>query len=679
MQNYTNDLIHETSPYLLQHAHNPVHWKPWNKTTLALAKKENKLLLISVGYSACHWCHVMEHESFEDTAVAAIMNKNFISIKVDREERPDVDGVYMEAVQLITGQGGWPLNVIALPDGRPVWGGTYFTKTAWTNALQKIAELYQKKPQKIEEYAIHLSQGIQGANQIQKNNNVKQFTKQHLDQAVLTWQKKIDFEFGGTHRPPKFPLPNNYEFLWRYAVQTNNVEMLNYVNTTLTKMALGGIFDQIGGGFSRYSVDKKWHIPHFEKMLYDNGQLVSLYSNVYSATKNILYKETVENILQFVERELTTTEGAFYAALDADSKNEHNHLKEGAFYVWHITTLKACLKDEFNLFSKYYNVNDYGYWENDMYHLIRKVTDATFAAQEKISEKKLREKVKLWKDILFKERLKRKPPRLDDKVLTSWNALMLKGYIDAYRVFNNSQYLEIALKNATFIKQKMLQKEGNLLHTYKNGKSTINAYLEDYATTIDAFISLYEVTLDESWLTTAKKLVEYVYQYFFDKNSGLFFFTSSIDDALITRKIDVDDNVIPSSNSIMARNLFKLSHYYANQEYLATAQQMLHTVKPNISLYPSAYSNWLQLEADLVGTYYEIAISGKDALTKTKEINAHYLPNKLIAGSIKKSTIPLMKGREAGNKTLIYVCVNNTCQLPESNIDKALQFINLKL
>ncbi|MBG7630462.1 MAG: thioredoxin domain-containing protein, partial [Bacteroidetes bacterium] len=575
---FTNDLIKETSPYLLQHAHNPVDWKAWNDETLELAKKENKLILISIGYSSCHWCHVMEHESFENDSVAAVMNENFINIKVDREERPDIDQVYMNAVQLMTGRGGWPLNCIALPDGRPIWGGTYFPKENWISALQQLSKMYQEKPEDMISYAEKLTEGIKNSDLVTLNKDEINFTVSNLDSAVAEWEQNMDVDLGGRKGAPKFPMPSNYEFLLRYGFQSNNSSIQEYVNTTLTKMAFGGIYDQIGGGFSRYSVDKKWHVPHFEKMLYDNGQLISLYSKAYQATKNELYKKTVYQTLEFIERELTTEEGAFYSSLDADSKNAKGELEEGAFYVWTSLALQSILKDDYKLFSDYYNINHYGYWEHDNYVLIRKNEDTEIAEKHAISVKELEAKVTEWQKTLLKERDKKDRPRLDDKSLTSWNALMLKGYIDAYTTFNEPHFLEVALKNAQFINTKQLQESGNLNHTYKNGKSSINGYLEDYATVIDAYIVLYEATLNDLWLNTAKQLTDYTFDHFFDVERSMFYFTSDEDTDLITRKMEIEDNVIPASNSIMAKNLFKLSHYYSNNYYLKVSKQMLHNV-----------------------------------------------------------------------------------------------------
>ena len=672
---YTNDLINETSPYLLQHAHNPVNWNPWNPKTLAKAKSEKKLILISVGYAACHWCHVMEHESFEDSLVAQVMNKNFINIKVDREERPDVDQVYMSAVQLMTGSGGWPLNVIALPDGRPVWGGTYFKKEQWMDALEQISKLYVEKPEKLYEYADKLEEGIKALDVVTLNTDEPVFEKSYIDDALKNWSKHFDNNFGGMNRAPKFMMPNNYHFLLRYAYQTNDKKLQDYVNLTLTKMAYGGVFDQIGGGFSRYSVDMKWHVPHFEKMLYDNGQLVSLYADAYLITKNQLYKNIVTETLEYIKRDMTTENGAFYSSLDASSKTPEGEIEEGAFYVWKKEELKSVLKEEFKLFSDYYNINNYGFWEHDNYVLIRKDDDASIIKKHNISIETLNEKKNQWKTMLLKERNKRTKPGLDDKTLTSWNAIMLKGYVDAYRVFGNDDYLASAEKNANFIINNMLREDGGLDHNYKNGKSNINGYLEDYSATIDAFLTLYEITLNETWLNTARDLANYTFDHFFDEKSKMFYFTSNEDESLVSRSIEYRDNVIPASNSIMAKNLFKLSHYFENEHYSKTAMSMLNNVKPEMLEYPSGYSNWFDLMLNYAQPYYEVAIVGADAKQKITELNKTYLPNKLIAASTSENNMPLLENRYNPDKTYIYVCVNKACKLPVTEVNDAIKFL----
>ena len=675
----SNALIHETSPYLLQHAYNPVHWNPWNENVLQKARDKNKLLLISVGYAACHWCHVMEHESFEDAEVAEMMNSHFINIKVDREERPDIDQVYMNAIQIMTGSGGWPMNVIALPDGRPFWGGTYFRKDQWINALQQIATLYQESPEKIIEYADRLEMGIKRLDEIIPNTQEPIFKKEELSEAVHEWSTHFDHKRGGLNRAPKFMMPNNYHFLMRYAHQSANEELMSYVKFTLKKMAYGGVYDQIGGGFSRYSVDAKWHVPHFEKMLYDNAQLVSLYADAYSIYKDDLYKNVVYETLEFVNRELTGTEGNFYSSLDADSLNEKGDSEEGAYYVWKESALQSLLNDDFDIFKSYYNINDYGYWEHENYVLIRNNSEEEIAAKFEISPAELKNKVAHWKKILLKERDKRKRPGLDDKTLTSWNALMLKAYVNAYQSFEEHSFLDIALKNGYFIVKNVLHSDGRLDHNYKAGKSTINAYLEDYATVIDAFMHLYEATIDEQWLSLSKKLTDYCFNHFFDTKSKMFFFTSDIDPALISRSIEKYDNVIPASNSILAKSLFKLSHYYGDKKYLDTAIQMLNTIRKDIPDYPSGHSNWMDLMLDIIGGYYEIAILGEKAKEKLRNLNALYLPNKLIAGSNKNSTMHLLKERFVANETLIYVCKNNTCQLPVKTTEEAMNLIKTSL
>lgn len=672
---HTNELINETSPYLLQHAHNPIHWKAWNDSTLAEAKDKNRLIIISVGYAACHWCHVMEHESFENMEVAQVMNDNYINIKVDREERPDIDQVYMNAVQLLTGSGGWPLNVVALPDGRPVWGGTYFRKEQWINTLNQIANLYSSNPKKLYEYAEQLEAGIKSLDIVNLNTNEIKFEKSTIDNAINTWSKHFDYEKGGTNRAPKFMMPNNLHFLLREAYQNNHLQLQQYVNITLTKIAYGGVFDHVGGGFSRYSVDDKWHVPHFEKMLSDNAQLVSLYSDAYLATKNTLYKEVVYGTIDFIERELTNNDGTFFSSLDADSINKKGKLEEGAFYVWTKEELKGLLGDDFQLFSNYYSINDYGFWEHNNYVLIRKDSEEAIIKKHNITPGYLKEKINYWKSVLLKEREKRDRPRLDDKILTSWNALMTKGYADAYRVFNEERFLKAALKNAQFIITTQSKEDGGLNHSYKEGKSTINGYLEDYATTIDALIAIYENTLEEKWLQHARNLINYTLDNFFDEKSNMFFFTSNQDTALVSRTIEYRDNVIPASNSIMAINLFKLSQYYSNASYEKTAMTMLNNMLPELEKYPSAFSNWLDLMLNYTNNYYEVAIVGENAKEKLIALNKTYIPNKLIAGSNLENDLPLLKGRYSEDKTRIYVCVNKACKFPVVEVDKAIDLM----
>ena len=672
----SNNLINETSPYLLQHAYNPVDWNPWNSKYLEKAKKENKLVVISVGYSACHWCHVMERESFEDTLVAKLMNEKYVSIKVDREERPDVDNVYMNAVQLMTGSGGWPLNVVTLPDGRPIWGGTYFSKDQWINALDQISKLYEKDPGRLISYADQLEEGVKSLDIIELNKSKANFNLDIMKEYLNNWSKKFDLEYGGLAGMPKFMMPNNLHFLLKYSYQTNNTEIQDFVNLTLKKMAFGGVYDQIGGGFSRYSVDNKWHIPHFEKMLYDNAQLVSLYSDAYKATKNELYKKVVYKTIDFVNSELKDESGGYYSSLDADSKTINGALEEGAFYVWTEKELKITLKDDYTVFSNYYNINPYGYWEDDKYVLIRREDAQKIATIYNLSVLELEQIIKKCNSKLIKVRNKRGKPRLDDKILTSWNGLMIKGFVDSYKAFNKPEFLNSAIDNAEFIVKNLYSEDGQLLRNYKNGKSNINGYLEDYSAIISGFLSLHEVTLDEKWLKYSKQLTEYVYKHFYNEKTKMFYFTSDLDEKLLSRTVEFRDDVIPSSNSIMANNLFLLSHYFDNQDYLETAIKMLNNVSPEIDPYPNGFSNWLDLMLKISDSFYEVAIVGEDAVSKTIEINKSFKPNKLIIGSLNDSDLPLLKNRYVNNDTFIYVCVKKACKLPVKTSEEALDLLN---
>lgn len=668
---HTNSLINETSPYLLQHAHNPVDWYAWNEESLKKAKDEDKLILVSIGYSACHWCHVMEHESFEDSSVAAYMNEHFINIKVDREERPDVDQVYMNAVQLMTGSGGWPLNCFALPDGRPIFGGTYFPKDQWMDVMGKVSGIWKDQREQAFTYAENLTQGVMQSELIEKNTSEAAFKIEALDELWSKWEGLIDLKEGGPNRAPKFPIPNNFLYLQRYGQQTENQSVLDYVDLTLTKMALGGIYDQADGGFARYSTDAKWKVPHFEKMMYDNGQLVSLYSEAYQRTKNPLYQQTVEQTLTWIAREMTTEKGAFYSALDADSDGE-----EGKYYVWKKDEFDALLGDDSRLMRDYFNVNAKGLWEHGNHILLRDESDESFASKHELSVEELRKKVDSAREKLFKAREKRIRPGLDDKQLTSWNAIMLRGYVDAYRVFGKSEYLEAAKKNAEFILQTQRKDDGGLWHNHKEGRSTINGFLEDYSFTIEALVALYQATFDRQYLEAANELAAYTIEHFQDPISGMFFFNSNDDPQLIARKMEVTDNVIPSSNSSLANGLFLLGHLLDKKEYLEASSQMLNNVVPSFTEYGSWYSNWANLMMNHVKPFYEIAIVGSDWDKKRSEFETHYIPNKMLLGAPGDSDLPLLEMKYVEGDTRIYVCQNKSCLLPVGEVEEAIKQIN---
>lgn len=662
---YTNALIHETSPYLLQHAHNPVNWQAWNVESLkTTAQTENKLLLISIGYAACHWCHVMEHECFEDEEVAKVMNQNFINIKVDREERPDIDQIYMDAIQIMTGSGGWPLNIVALPDGRPFWGATYVKKDNWIKVLEQLNDLYQKNPSKVLEYAQNLAEGLQAINLVENQPNLDIISSRDLGEGVKQWSQFFDKKMGGYRRAPKFMMPVNLNFLLHYGTVENDNEILDYVNTSLTKMAWGGIFDHVGGGFSRYSVDAKWHVPHFEKMLYDNGQLISLYAKAYASSQNELYKSVVERTIQFVKKELMAENFGFYSSLDADSINESGSLEEGAYYVWQEDELKSILGKDFTVFKDYFNINSYGHWEHGNYVLIRDKTDVEIAKKHDTNPKYLKTVIADCLQLLENIRNKRNRPRLDDKILTSWNGLMLRGLVDAYRYLGKKEYLDLALKNAKFIELELTKEDGGLYHNHKNGISTINGYLEDYAFIIDAFIGLYETTFDERWLTRAQELTDYCIENFKDEVSGLFFFTSQKEPRLVRRTLETSDNVIPASNSIMAKNLFRISKILFEADYEDIAQQMLKNIQGNFEKNAQSHANWMQLALYFNKPFYEVAVVGEQYQEKARELYASYLPNIVLAAAKRDSKLMLLQNRFKPKETLYYVCEHGSCKLP---------------
>ncbi|MEO0776830.1 MAG: thioredoxin domain-containing protein [Bacteroidota bacterium] len=673
---YSNHLANESSPYLLQHANNPVDWYPWGEAALEKAEREDKMLLISVGYAACHWCHVMEHESFEDSLVSQVMNENFVCIKVDREERPDIDDVYMTACQLVSQQGcGWPLNAFALPDGRPVWAGTYYPKKEWLKVLESFINLKTNQPERLEESAVALTGGIREQESIQLNLDEANFTAERLDGIYDKFIGEIDLKKGGRRGAPKFPIPNNYQFLLRYAHQNENEQALDAVTTTLDQMARGGIYDQIGGGFARYSTDADWLVPHFEKMLYDNGQLVSLYSEAYLATKRPLYQKTVEQTLAFIERELSDPGGGFYSSLDADSEGE-----EGKFYVWSTEELAAILPEEQErrAFETYYEVRPGGNWEAGKNILHRRKSSAEVAKKLDLTESQLEALVAEAEAKVMAARDQRIRPGLDDKILTSWNALMLKGYCDAYRAFGQEAYRERALRNARFLLAEMKQKDHRLNRNFKDGKSSINAFLDDYALTIEAFVSLYQITFDESWLQQAEQLAEYARAHFFDAESGMFNYTSDLDPPLVARKKELSDNVIPGSNSSMARALFHLGTFLYRPDYLKTAEQMMKNMDATLSEQerPSFFSNWCQLFQDLVQAPYEIAIVGENWAPIHQELSRHYLPNALLLGGADEGTLELLQDKLQEGMTMIYVCQNKVCKLPVTEVDKALTLLD---
>lgn len=663
-----NNLIKESSPYLLQHANNPVNWYAWNEETLNIAQKENKLILVSIGYSACHWCHVMEHESFEDEKVAELMNQHFINIKVDREERPDIDMVYMGAVQLMTGQGGWPLNCFALPDGRPIYGGTYFPKQQWVNVLDNLANLYNKDPDKVYEYAVHLTTGLEQL-EIPKANDSEAFSSDTLYKSVNKWRQSFDINLGGPNKAPKFPLPNNYLFLLYYSFFEQDLILKKHVDLTLTRMAWGGIYDHLDGGFARYSTDVFWKVPHFEKMLYDNAQLISLYTQAYKQTQNELYKKVVFETIHFVERELMNSEFGFYSALDADSEGV-----EGKYYVWQKEELQHLLGTDFEIFADYYCVNDVGYWEDENYILMRDAEESVIAFKHGLMVHELQFKINACKKILLNVRDQRIRPGLDNKVLASWNGLMCKALTETYLVFDEEKFKDLALGNADYLLNNYCLENGKILRVV-NDKTSISGFLEDYAFVIDAFIGVYMITADPSWLLKAKELTEYALRNFYDEKQQTFFFTDASEEKLVVRKAEWSDNVIPASSSQMAINLRTLSVYFNNSEYRAIAEKLLGSIIGEIESYGPGYSNWAILLLQFLKPQTEVVIVGKSVNEKIRKLYKQTPPNVIFALSEKESELPLLKNRFIEGKTTFYVCKNNSCLLPTESDEEALKQI----
>ncbi len=670
---YTNRLINESSPYLLQHAHNPVDWYPWGEEAIEKARQEGKLMLISIGYSSCHWCHVMEHESFEDTTVAAFMNEHFVNIKVDREERPDIDDVYMSACQLSSGGNcGWPLNSFALPDGKPVWAGTYFPKKKWMEVLEYFRKTNAEERDKLEAYGARLVEGVRdhGIDSITADQHLA-FTEEEIHLLAKQFKERVDPKMGGRRGAPKFPMPSNWEYLMHYAFRYDDQEATDLLLVTLDKMMMGGIYDQLEGGFSRYSTDANWLVPHFEKMLYDNGQLVSLYAKAYAWTGKKEYLDVVNQTIDFVETHWRDKSGGFYSSFDADSEGE-----EGKYYVWTQEELDALIDEgvDRDMYYAYNDIRPNGNWEDKMNILQRHRSPQEIADKYGITVEQFHERIDNINARLLKKRKPRIAPGLDDKILTAWNSLMLQGLVDAYQATGDEKYLKLAKENAGFIVREMLKENHRLDRNFKHGKSTINGFLDDYAITIQAFISLYQATFEIAWLNHAKDLTEHVLAHFDGDASGFFYFTSDLDPPLIARRIDVSDNVISSPNSIMARNLYLLGELLYQEAYTDRAMLMFNRVWPRIKSdgQPAFYANWCQLMLSIAKPPYEVAIVGKDYKSLMTEMQKTYQPDAVYLGGADEGNLPLLEHKLSDGETLIYVCQNKSCKRPTSLVQEAM-------
>jgi uncharacterized protein YyaL (SSP411 family) len=667
--NHTNQLIHESSPYLLQHAHNPVNWLPYGAEAFSEAKRENKPLLISIGYSSCHWCHVMEHESFENQEISALMNENFVCVKVDREERPDVDHVYMDTIQQIHGSGGWPLNCFALPDGRPFWGGTYFRPEQWKQLLLNINDVFHSHYADLEQQAFELSQGVARQNYINDGAENRDANFDFKSMFTILYNA-FDHEKGGIKGAPKFPMPVVLQFILQFGNSRNDVNALKMIELTLYKMAFGGIYDQAGGGFARYSTDSDWKVPHFEKMLYDNAQLLSLYTSAFQLTGNILYKDVIEQTIEFVKRELTAPEGVFYSALDADSEGE-----EGLYYTWTAEQFNDALGHYGELAGEYYGINTRGLWERGRNVLLRPGNDELFAQQHFLSADELASLIVFCRNTLLKARLARPRPALDDKMLVAWNTLMISALVDASVALNNDEYLQSALQAANFIVNNLKRADGGLFHTWKNGRSQITAFLDDYAFAAEAFLKLYSITANEHWLHETELLVSYGVQHFYDSHSGFFWFSENNDNQAFARKIEIYDGVIPSGNSVMAYVLNTLGNFLHNTDYTEKARQMSQAMQSRITTSPAAYANWTSIALSGNHEQYVIAVIGKDSVPLIKKLKVHNIPGVMIVGSLTASKLPYFENRYKDGKTLIYICSDTYCLAPVETAEEAIRLI----
>jgi len=655
----SNRLAHSTSPYLLQHAHNPVDWYEWGKEALEKARTEDKPILVSIGYSSCHWCHVMERESFEDKDIADLMNEYFVCIKVDREERPDIDHIYMEAVQAMRQSGGWPLNVFLTPDQKPFFGGTYFPPQRWAQLLLQINKTFRERRQEINESAEDLKNHLQTTdlNRFAKESDTE-FTSGSLEKMFHTLEARFDKTWGGIEKAPKFVMPSIWHFLLRYYFNTKNQDALHMVSHTLKHIAYGGIYDQLAGGFSRYSVDGEWFAPHFEKMLYDNAQLLSLYSEAYAVTKDELFKKVVYETVGWLKNEMLHPGGGFYSALDADSEGV-----EGKFYTWTENEIKEVLGEQHSSITTYYHTKPEGNWEHGRNILKRGHESQLQEVPEKLDD---------LKNQLLAVRNKRIHPGLDDKILTGWNAMTIQGLTDAYKSFGDEQFLTLALENISFL-EAFLMENGKVYRAFKNKHSETEAFLEDYAYLIQAYTSLYQVTFNEGWLYKAENWCHYAMDNFYDKEDGFFHLSSRSAEQLIAKKKEIFDNVIPASNSVMAHNLYTLGVILDKEAWKELAIKMTSQLSGLIESEPSYMSNWGIVLSEIIHGMSEVVISGEEALAHRQELHQHFLPFIVTAGTRDKSELSLFADRDARpNQTLIYVCKNKTCQLPVNNPDDAL-------
>ena len=687
-----NKLVNEQSPYLLQHAYNPVDWYPWSEEAFEKARIENKPIFLSIGYSTCHWCHVMEKESFEDEEVAKLMNEAFVSIKVDREERPDIDGIYMTVCQILTGSGGWPLTIVMTPEKKPFFAGTYFPRlgrygsAGMMELIPQLSELWNSKNDDILKSAEEISHALINSS---KFSGDEILSSEILDQAFNELSRRFDPENGGFGKSPKFPTPHNLTFLLRYWKKNNNEDALAIVEKTLTEMRLGGIYDHVGFGFHRYSTDPKWLVPHFEKMLYDQALLAIAYIEAYQATKKELFENTVKEILEYVNRDMRSKKGGFYSAEDADSEGE-----EGKFYLWTVDELRDILKEDADLFFEIFNCDPAGNWIDPMHggkvgtnilHL--QTTMDEYSSKSNVSTGILEIKIALAQKQLLEAREKKIHPHKDDKILTDWNGLMISAFAKAAQVFDEKKYIEIAESTAKFILNHMTLQNGRLLHRYRNGNADIAGNLDDHAFLIAALLDLYETTFSVDHLIDALKLNDDLIKYFWDENDGAFFFTATDSEKLLVRQKEIYDGAIPSGNSIALLNLVRLYRFTGRTEFEVKASQMIKTFSQLIKTSPSAYTQFLSALDFYIGPSKEILLVGNDD-EKVKRflriLREIFIPNKVIIYKDDRMEDKLSKAAEftksyqSLNGAEAYICENFSCRLPVTSEKDLIALLSFK-
>jgi len=649
-----NSLINSDNPYLRQHAHNPVDWFEWGDEAFQKAKIEDKPILISIGYSACHWCHVMNHECFESKEISALMNAHLVCIKIDREERPDIDQIYMEAIQAMGLRGGWPLNVFLTPDQYPFYGGTYFTPKQWEKVIVEISNKFKKNRNEVNRVAINLTNHLKENNYLNISNNFDLFGIEDAKKMFQNIETRFDFDFGGLSKSPKFIMPTIWMLMLRYHHLFGNEKALNMVMLTLQQVASGGIYDQIGGGFSRYSVDEKWLVPHFEKMLYDNAQLISLFSEAYRQSQNQDFKMVVYQTAQWLQCEMMNEEGGFYSAIDADSEGE-----EGRFYTWTLSEVNNLLGKDGHLLVEYFQIFENGNWAGGRNILHRK-------ANSPIDDKKINK----LKEILLLARQKRIKPETDDKILLGWNAMLIQAWLDTYQTFADSQFLNLALRNIAFIEKYMITET----HCLRVKGRKIEGFLEDYAWLIRSYISFYQCTFDENWLLKANRWMKYVQSSFKDDNDGLYFVNSIHSEQLFTRRKEIFDNVIPSSNAVMVRNMLHLGILTGNELLKNEAIKLLRGLKNLILRDTPNMAYWSILVLETIHSIQEISFVGAEALQHRKEMATKYFPMAIVAGTVKSSNLPMLHGKDETQNS-IFVCRNNTCYHPVTTVGELVQLL----